>query len=314
MQKVWSVSLALLVAGVPSCKTEGPAASVSAAGSEASEVSETVDTPEAEAPASIAEPGRALWFAEGLGRDAILARERRDHAEAVRLLDALLETDLSRAERAGAQWLRGLEDLKDDRFAAAADRFAEAAEAPELAPLRARLVRLEAQARLDAGQPDRALELVRGVNAKERTESGLAEAFAVLEADSLLRTKARAEARKAYEGYLSKHPKGSHRMGVSMKLARMLAAEEADAAAHAKAVKLYEAILLETPLSDYGEEAAEALPGLRKSAGESRSAKDRAAFERRLAVARRGFEMGRLVSWRVPLIMLWRRALEMNTP
>lgn len=259
---------------------------MSAAGSEATEVSETVDTPEAGAPAEVAEPGRALWFAEGLGRDAILARERRDHAEAVRLLDALLETELSRAERAGAQWLRGLEDLKDDRFAAAADRFAEAAAAPELAPLRARLVRLEAQARLDAGQPDKALELVRGVNAKERKEAGLDEAFAVLEADALLRTKARPEARKAYEAYLSKHPKGVHRMGVSIKLARMLAAEEGDAAAHAKAVKLYEAIVLETPLSDYGEEADKALPGLRKSAGATRSAKDRAAFDRRLAVAR----------------------------
>lgn len=286
MRRAWSVSLALLVSGVPSCKTEGPAATVSAAaGSEASEASETVDAPGSDTPAKIAEPGRALWFAEGLGRDAILARERRDHAEAMRLLDALLETEISRAERAGALWLRGLEDLEDDRFAAAADRFAEAAEAPELAPVRARLVRLEAQARLDAAQPDKALALVRGVNARERKDAGLVEAFAVLEADALLRTKARVEARKAYEAYLSTYPKGTHRMGVSIKLARVLTAEEG-AAAHVQAVKLYEAILLETPLSDYGEEAAEALPGLRKSAGATRSAKDRAAFDRRLAVAR----------------------------
>lgn len=291
MRKAWPVSLALLVASVPSCKTEGPAATVSAAGSEASDVPESSDTQEAKAPPSVAEPGRALWFSEGLGRDAILARERRDHAEAVRLLDALLETDLSRAERAGAQWLRGLEDLEDDRFAAAADRFSEAAAAPELAPVRARLIRLEAQARLDAAQPDRALELVRGVDAKERKDSGLDEAFAVLEADALLRTKARVDARKAYEAYLSKYPKGKRRMGVSIKLARMLAAEDG-AAAHAKSVELYEAILLETPLSDYGEEAADALPELRKSAGTTRSASDRSAFERRLAVARMDAMLG----------------------
>ncbi|MCR9165049.1 MAG: transglycosylase SLT domain-containing protein [bacterium] len=286
VRSIWPATVALLLAGLSSCKNEGPAASVSAAGSEASEVSENAENAQPAPPDEVAQPGRALWFASGLGRDAILARERRDHAEAVRLLDALLQTDLPRAERAGAQWLRGLEDLQDDRFAAAADRFAEAAEAPELAPVQARLVRLEAQARLDAGQPQRALELVRGVTAKARERSGLAEAFAVIEADALLRTKARDEARKAYEAYLAKHPKGKHRMGVSIKLARMLASEEGDAAAHAKAVKLYESILLEAPLSDYGEEAAGALPDLRKSAGVSRSAKDRAAFERRLAVAR----------------------------
>lgn len=281
------LSLAVVLATVSACKTEGPAAAVSAAGSDAAEVSESPQPGDASpAESSIAQPDRALWFAEGLGRDAILARERRDHAEAVRLLDALLATELTEAERGGAQWLRGLEDLHLERYAAAADRFAEASTVAELAPVRARIVRLEAQARLDAGQPEAALELVRGVAAADAKASGLAEVFAVLEADALLRTKARPEARKAYERYLADYPKGSRRMGVSVKLARMLAAEDGDTKAKAKAIKLYEALLLEAPLSDYGEEAAKALPGLRKAVGETRSAKDRAAFDRSLSLAR----------------------------
>lgn len=279
--------LSLLATGCVSCKTDGPAATVSAAGSEATETTEERAAPPAPGSAdAVAQPDRSLWFADGLGRDAILARERRDHAEAVRLLDALLATDLSQAERAGALWLRGLEDVSAERYAAAADRFSEAAEAPELALVRARLVRLEAQARLDAGQPDAALKRVRSLGAKERESSGLGEAFAVLEADALLRTKARSEARAAYERYLSEFPKGSHRVGVSIKLARMLAAEEADTKAQAKAIRLYEVLLLEAPLSDYGEEADKALPGLRRAVGETRSAQDRAAFDRKVALAR----------------------------
>jgi soluble lytic murein transglycosylase len=279
------VGLLALAAAQPGCKSEGPAAAVSAAGSEATDVSpglEVAPAPESAVP----QPDRALWFRDGLGRQAILARERRDHAEAVRLLDALLATELSPPERAGAQWLRGLEDLHADRFAAAADRFAEAAKASEFAPVRARLVRLEAGARLDAGQPEAALSLVQGVSKDERKASGLAEVFAVLEADALLRTKARPEARKAYEAYLADFPKGSRRVGVTIKLARMLAAEPDDTKAHAKAVRLYETILFEAPLSDYGEEAAEALPELRKRAGVKRSAKERAAFDRKLSLAR----------------------------
>lgn len=280
------VLLSLCAATCLSCKTDGPAATVSAAGSEATEAA--AEPTQAAPPGAepVAQPDRSLWFAQGLGRDAILARERRDHTEAVRLLDALLATELSQGERAGALWLRGLEDVAAERYAAAADRFSEAAEAPELALVRARLIRLEAQARLDAGQPSAALGRVRSVGAQERKDSGLGEAFAVLEADALLRTKARPEARRAYEGYLSQFPKGAHRVGVSIKLARMLAAEDGDTKAKAKAVGLYEALLLEAPLSDYGEEAAEALPDLRRAAGQPRSAKDRAVFERKLALAR----------------------------
>lgn len=281
------VVLSLLATSSLSCKTDGPAATVSAAGSEAAEANEAPEVPPGnDVAADVSEPDRSLWFSDGLGRDAILARERRDHAEAVRLLDALLDTELSQAERAGALWLRGLEDVSAERYAAAADRFSEAAGAPELAPVRARLIRLEAQARLDAGQPDAALKRVRSLDAKERKSSGLGEAFAVLEADALLRTKARAEARQAYESYLSDFPKGSHRVGVSIKLARMLAAEEGDTKAQAKAIRLYEVLLLEAPLSDYGEEADKALPGLRRTAGETRSAKDRTEFDRKLALAR----------------------------
>ncbi len=278
---------------VTACKSEGPAAAVTAASDEPADVSEK--TADARPREAVPEPDRALWFADGLGRAAILARERGDHAEATRLLDALLQTQLDGSQRAGAQWLRGLEELHAQRYASAADLFAEAAKAPALAPVRARLVRLEARARLDAAQPDAALELVRSVSKADRRAAGLEEDFAVLEADALLRTKSRADARAAYEGYLSAYPKGGHRVGVTIKLARMLAAPEAleeDPQAKAEAVEYYEALLLEAPLSDYGQEAAEVLPALRIAAGTKRSAKERAEFERKLAVARMDAMLG----------------------
>ncbi|MEM6290757.1 MAG: transglycosylase SLT domain-containing protein [Myxococcota bacterium] len=285
--------LLLLAVVAGGCKTDGPSATISAAGDDAAEAVPAAAEPSAQVPSADAPEAteRALWFDEGLGRQAILARERRDHAEATRLLDALLAEDLSADERGGAQWLRALEDVDAERYAAAADRFAEAAKAPALAPVRVRLTRLQAQARLDAGQPDAALTLVRDVSKADREDAGLAEAFAVLEADALLRTKAREQARAAYGAYLDAYPKGSRRLGVTIKLARMLSHED-DPTSKARAVELYERVLLQTPLSDYGEEAARVLPALRKQAGVTRSAKARTAFERDLAIAKMDAQLG----------------------
>ena len=122
------------------------------------------DAPAASDPANapIAEPGRDLWFSRGAGRDAILARERQDHVAAAALLDRLLATpDLGLDDRGAAQWLRGLEDLRAQSFSSAAERFAEARKAPALASLGDRLRLREAQAWLDAGEPQRALAAAR---------------------------------------------------------------------------------------------------------------------------------------------------------
>ncbi len=269
------------------CRTEGPSATISADEADAGVPAATAESAEVEGTAStpVVEPSRELWFAAGPGRQAIMARERRDHEAAIRLLDAVLATELSPDERGGAQWLRGLEDLEAERFVAAADRFAEAAKAPALAPLRGRLTALEARARLDGGQPEAALALVRAVSKSQRHDAGLEQTYAVLEADALLRTHDRVAARRAYEAYLSDFPQGDRRLGVTAKLARMLAAEEEDVAAKKRAVELYETLLEQVPLSDYGVEAKETLPGLRKQTGDARSSAQRAAFDRRVALA-----------------------------
>jgi soluble lytic murein transglycosylase len=239
---------------------------------------------EGESKPKVPAPERALWFADGSGREAILARERGEHDVALAELEKLLaESDLSADDRAAAQWLRGLEDLRLGAHAAAADRFAEARASKALAPVAARLATLEAQARLDAGDPTGALALVQGVDVPKG--SPLADDLRVIEADALSRTDDVAGARAAYERYLADHSGGSRRYEVTVKLARSLA-KSTIVADQRRAVALYEELAIAVPLSDFGEEATRVLPQLREKAGIERSAADRSAFDRRAALAR----------------------------
>jgi soluble lytic murein transglycosylase len=141
---------------------------------------------------------------------------------------------------------------------------------------------LEAQARLDAGDPKAALALVDGIAAKD---SPLADDLRVLEADARLRTDDITGARAAYERYLADHSAGPRRYEVAVKLARSLAKSETVAELK-RAVTLFEELVVAVPLSDFGEEAAKELPKLRERAGLVRSAKDAGAFARRAALAR----------------------------
>lgn len=229
-------------------------------------------------------PGRDLWFSAGPGRDAILARERGDHATAIQKLDLVLDDRSATAsDRAGALFLRGLEDLREDRFAEAAARFAEAAELEAMAPLRARLVVLEAQARLDAGEPEVARERLASLDPKALHDTPLRADALVIEADARLRTGDAPGAIAAYREYLGRDG-GDRRLEVRTKLARALAKTE-EKSALAEAVSHYEEIQLAAPLSDFGEEAARELPKLRERAGVERPAAERRKQERRLELA-----------------------------
>lgn len=226
--------------------------------------------PELPAPAPVAEPERRLWFADGPGRDAILARERQDFVAAVRLLDQLLADEaLPADDRGAALWLRGLEDLRARDFVAAAERFAAARKAPGLAPVASRLRLLEAQARLDGGQPEQALTALAGLlDATKGT--ALEPSVLVASADARQRTGDRAGALELYASFLQGHPDSPRRHEVRAKWARVLA-EGDDPKELRQAVELYERLLLDVPLSDYGEEAEERLPALEQRAGVQRS-------------------------------------------
>ncbi len=240
---------------------------------------------------STAEPGRLLWFAHGAGRDAILARERQDHTSAVALLDQLLATsDLAADDRGAAQWLRGLEDLRLQRPADAAARFAEARGAPGLASVKDRLSLLEAQAWLDGGDPAKALAAV-GTLA-EASDGGRTGPAIIITADAKARTGDNTGAAALYARFLQQYPESARRHEVRVKWARLLAGGD-DMDGLRKALELYERLALDTPLSDYGEEASERIPaleqrlGVRKSFAENREAvRERTLARLRDALAR----------------------------
>jgi soluble lytic murein transglycosylase len=270
----------LCVVLVCGCRGEVPAAALPADGTTA-EAEAKDDAAEGAEPAG---PPRELWFSAGLGRAAILARERRDFDAARVALDELLtDASLSPDDRGAAQWLRGLEDLRMENHAAAAGRFAEAARAPALEPVRVRLRALEAQARLDAGDPDRALKVLRETADRERKASPLHGDFAIMEADALLRTGDTEGARKRYAAYVRSYPQGRRAFEAKAKLARLLARSEKVEDA-AEAVALYEGLMLDAPLSDYGREAEKELPELRKRAGKPRAGKAEREFEQRVEI------------------------------
>lgn len=275
-----SLGALVCLALVGACKPEAPSAAVSESGDAAAEPSAEPDASASDVPVAAAvDDGRTLWFDGGPGRAAIIARERNDHERAAALLDSLLaDTSLSVDDRGVAQWLRGLEDLGDKRYADAAERFAEARKAPGLAAVDVRLAVLEAQARLTANQPAVALSLVQDIAANGTPHGG---DIAVIRGDALLRTDDFAGAKKAYEAYLAL-PNTSRRPEVRWKLVSALTSlgskeDLKEAVGHA------EKILLDVPLSEYGNKAAKKLPNLRRQAG---AGKPGAEFSRRVQLAR----------------------------
>ncbi len=241
---------------------------------------------EAAKPADSADPvaaaERQLWFSEGPGREAILARERHDYSLAVSLLDQVLaDAGASVDERGAALWLRGLEDLRAEDFVRAAERFAKAREAPGLAPVNARLRLLQGQALLDSGQPSAALAVLEG----GPLEGAISGDGLIANADARQRTGDRQGALDLYTKYIDRYKKSARRHEAKAKLARMLA-ESDDAAELGRALALYKELIIEVPLSDFGEEAATVMPGLRAKIGGERTLSKELAATREQTLAR----------------------------
>lgn len=282
--------LAWVLAGLgcvalPGCRGDGTTPVLHTAAAPSPDTASPQPADVGEAPADEpAAPQRALWFASGPGREAILARERRDHEAARAHLDALLASpELSADARGAAELLRALEHLELGEHGEAADRFAAAAKAPGLAPIELRLRLWEAQARLDAGQPDRARALVDEVDPAVWTASAVGGDARIIEAHARQRTDDPAGAEAAYRAYLREHPSGARRFEARLELARLLAARD-DPAARREARDLYDELRRGVPLSDYADEAETALAALERDVGPVRTGADARAHERELAL------------------------------
>lgn len=228
--------------------------------------------------------GRDLWFSTGPGRDAIIARERRDHEAARTHLDAVLaDSSLTPDERGGALLLRGLEHLEQDEPARAAERFAEARAVEALRPIEPWILSWEARAHMDAGQPEQARALLDGLGADVLKTSAVAGDLRVAQGDARRRTNDHDAARESYDAYLREHPRGDRRFEVKSKLAHILADAE-DEASRRKALALFDELRASVPLSDYAEEAERAMPALEKAVGPLREGTKARAHERELAV------------------------------
>ena len=275
-----SLVQALVVAGLVACHTDAPPPL-----SIADTRLELPSPEDDEAQDEVAEPspashGRRLWFSAGPGYEAILARERRDHVTAVALLDELLASELSEADRAAALLLRGLEDLSRNEWQAGADRIALARAAKALAPIEAPLRVIEAQARLDAQDSKAGLALV--ADLKPDSATGVPARVLLVKADAQARTSDRAGAIASYRSFL-RSASGREVHEARRKLAVLLLEGSDDD--KREAAKLFEQLIVDVPLSDYGEEAQIELAKLDKAKLITRSAADRKRYERDKAMA-----------------------------
>jgi soluble lytic murein transglycosylase len=277
--RVGVATLSLAVLAACGCHQDSPpplsTAETNTVGSEEVPPDEDELEPEAD------QGARQLWFADGPGREAILARERRDHETAIALLDQLLADEgLSASDRAAAELLRALEDLRLEHYAEAADRLARARTAAALAPVEPYLRMLEAQARLDAQDAKAALPLVAELDPDP--SAGVPARVLLVKADAQARTSDRAGAIASYRAFI-RGASGSDLHEARHKLAALLL--EGDDADKREAAKLLEALVREVPLSDFGEEAEAALAELERAKLISRSKSERKQLERHKAVA-----------------------------
>lgn len=254
----------------------------------------TVGTDEVPAEDPAAEPdpsvaARELWFEDARGRDAILARERRDHAGAVTLLDAMLaDPGISASDRGAAELLYALEDVEAERFAVAAERFARARETATLAAIEPHLRMLEAQARLDAQDSQAALTLV--ADLEPDPGAGVPHRVLLVRADAQARVGFRNDALTSYRAFLAV-AKGTDVHEARHKLAAVLLEGNDDD--KREAAKLLERLANDVPLSDYGEQAGRALEQLEKDKLITRTKAERKTLARRKAMAAAQRELDR---------------------
>lgn len=210
---------------------------------------------------------RALFFSSPQGRTAIVARERRDHDTARQALDELLaRTDLGDDERAGGQLLRALEHERAGEYAEAAAGFGAARKGATLAAIEPRVRLWEAQAWLDANEPERAAAVMAEVDDKTWSGTALQADALVVSGDALRRTQDHAAATKRYRSYLDGFSGGDRRYEVRMKLARLLAQADGDAARR-EALLLFDGVRRAVPVSDYADDAKKEIAALERELG-----------------------------------------------
>ena len=243
----------------------------------------TLDEGEIEAgePGDAAAGARQLWFDDGPGREAILAHERRDYGRAASRLDALLaDRSLSAGDRAAAELLRGLEDLRQKNWLAGAERIARAREAEVLGPIEGSLRVLEAQARLDAQDSAAALKLV--LDLEPDAAAGVPARVLLVRADAQARAASKSDAIASYRAYIElADGRGVHE--ARRKLAVLLV--EGDAADQVEAAGLFERLFVDVPLSSYASEAEVELAKLERAKVISPTKAERRDRSRRRAVA-----------------------------
>jgi len=275
----WGLPL-LLLAG---CRGD---ASTPALHTAAPPPAESESADEASSPSTASASGRDLWFPEGPGREAILARERRDYDAMREQLDEVLtDESIDEDTRGAAELLMALEHRRLDQHALAAERFAAARGAPGLEPIELRIRLWQAQSLLGAGQPERARALIEEVDSAVWAASSVGGDARMMEADARRRTDDPDGAIKAYRAYLSEHPKGGRRFEARTKLARLLAERE-DEASRKEALDLFDAVRRGVPLSDYGAQATEAIGPLEAQLGPLRTGAKAQAFKREHALVR----------------------------
>lgn len=270
----------LLSASLLGCHESPPSLQMAETASIGSDEAPPPEEDEAEAQPA-ASDGRELWFADGPGREAILARERHEYDRAAALLDQVLaDASLSPDDRAAAELLRGLEDLRRDEWLAGADRLAKARAVEALRPIEGELRVLEAQARLDGQDATGALALVEDL--EPDVEAGVPERVLLVRADALSRTNDREGAIAAYRDYLRRSDdRGVHE--ARRKLASLLAEGTGDEPG--EAASLYERLIVDVPLSEYGREAQSELDRLASEKVVVLSKSERRKLARRKALA-----------------------------
>lgn len=281
--KPWIYTIGVAV-GAVGCRAEVPVPEPVAIVERSAADAAASSVASAPSPAPL-EPHRDLWFRDGPGRRALLARERGDHDEAVALLDQLLsQPDLDERSRVGAVVLRGLEHRDRDEFVEAAEAFGVARASSDLEPIRLRVTLWEAQAWLDAGEPQHAAALLDNLPEAAVDQSVMVGDIMLARADAAARDHRSEAARALYRAYIERFPRGRRRFEAMAKLAKELASDDGESA-NRDAAELLEALLLESPLSDYGELAASLIAPVRKAANVDTSTSERRRFEDKVSLA-----------------------------
>lgn len=244
----FGLGLAVLAA----CRTQDPPPPLAVEGTTAPAENATAD------PAPSPPRTEGPWFVEGPGAQAMALRAQDNHAAALEVLARVAAAEGS-ADAAAVALLTADSQVavaKDGAdYLRAADAFATARAHEALAALGEALRVREAQARLDASDPEAALALLQGMQVS--SDSGVGPELWLVRADAAARTGAVEAAVADYKRYLD-DASADRKHEARAKLARVLEAT-GDGTAQREAAGLWAKLVIDVPLSDYADEARKAL-------------------------------------------------------